>query len=104
MTTITIDEITRNAILAALDERAERLESEVAYLESEVAVVRVCIHERDGAHPHADCIPMCHPTADDLPRALVWNIAALHETKQAREIVAEAQTADHPADAAWTAA
>lgn len=67
MTTITIDELTRNAVLAALDERAARLEHEVTNLN------------------------LTGVTGQDHDRALVWNIAALHETNMARLQIGEAE-------------
>ena len=75
MTTITLDEITRNAILAALDERAARLEKEVSRLQK----------------PYDAMTGAGVDQTEDAERALVWNIAALHETNMARLQVAEAE-------------
>lgn len=87
MTTFTLDEITRNAILAALDERAARLDGAIKNSSS----------IKDTFNRNGYALP------EDVERALVWNIAALHETKQAREVIGEAPPADHPANAtAWT--
>lgn len=71
MTTIILDEITRNAVLAALDERAERLKSKVESLEWV---------QRNGGG-----------LTEDSQRALVWNTAALHETNMARLQIGEAE-------------
>jgi pyruvate formate-lyase activating enzyme-like uncharacterized protein len=76
MTTVTIDEITRNAILAALDERAARLNKEVARLQK----------------PYDAMTGAGVPQTEDTQRAIVWNIAALHETNMARLTVAEADS------------
>lgn len=73
MTAIEIDETTRNAILAALDERAGTLEYRVKLWQGVI----------DQTHPN-------HLPSDDAQRALVWNTAALHETNMARLLVAEA--------------
>jgi hypothetical protein len=77
MTTIDIDETIRNAILAALDERAVRLDAEVARWQWEADLL--------GDH-----------NSETGQRALVWNIAALHETNMARLLVGEAGEPDLP--------
>jgi hypothetical protein len=82
MVTITIDEATLNATRAALDERAERLERSVAYWQ---------FYLDRGA-----------TLTDDLSRALVWNIAALHETRTAQELYSEVEIAkEYPADVSY---
>ncbi|MDP2622876.1 MAG: hypothetical protein Q8Q29_03650 [Actinomycetota bacterium] len=97
MVTITIDEITLNATRAALDERVERLNHEVGRLQSEVARGDACLFRE-------------YELTEDAQRALVWNIAALHETRMAQEFYAEVEPgADFPADMtldqmSWTSA
>lgn len=81
MVTVTLDEITLNAVKAALDERIAQLDK---------AVVRW-----NQLNEHL-------PT-EDTGRALVWNIAALLETKMAREYLGDPEVlVDHPADETWT--
>lgn len=76
MTTFTLNETLRNQVLAALDERAARLEREVARGQELMA-------------KQADV-----PCSEDLSRAVVWNIAALHETNLARLTIGEAEAAE----------
>jgi hypothetical protein len=90
MVNLTLSEATLNAARAALELRVGHLEAEVTRLQLQAAdAVMDAIHwgvMRD---------------TEDLERALVWNIAALHETKTAVEDFSEARIADHPADATW---
>lgn len=72
MITVTLDEITLNATRAALDERANTLDAEVRRLQA-----------------WSD-FPLLGLTEDE-ERALVWNIAALHETELAREFFSEVE-------------
>lgn len=82
MTTIPpLSEALRNQVLAALDERAARLETRI----------RIWQDLMDGKTPNL------LPT-EDLQRAVVWNIAALHETKEARELIGEAEATPEQAD------
>lgn len=91
MVTVTIDEVTLNATRAALDERVERLTKMVA------------LHQGEFTYWLAqDARGQVY--LENTQRALVWNIAALHETELAREFFAEVQIIDHPADATWTSA
>ena len=95
MVTITIDEVTLNATRAALAERAEHLEVEVARLQRMLDP----FYWGPG-----------HDSGEDTQRALVWNIAALHETRMAQEFYAEVEpVAEYPADMttaqmSWTSA
>ena len=84
MTTIILDEITRNAILAALDERAARLEKEVARHRSN-------IDSYSKAGEETRRLLRVPKLIEDAQRALVWNIAALHETNMARLQIGEAE-------------
>ena len=89
MVTITIDEATLNATRAALDERVTRLEGEVTHLQTWDSMARAA----------PDRITL----DEDAQRALVWNIAALHQTKTAQEFFADLEPGrDHPEDATWT--
>lgn len=81
MITLTISELTLNAVRAALDERVARLNAEIRYYEVVVLT--------NGS--------------EDAQRALVWNIAGLHETEIAREDFAEVRCVDHPVNATWSA-
>ena len=89
-----LSEALRNQTLAALDYWAAHLEREVAS-----ATFRNSIPALNG-----------QPVSEDAQRALVWNIAALHETQMARELIGEAEATppepfvDHPANATWTQA
>ena len=74
MTTVILDEITRNAVLAALDERAERLAKEVARAEKQLSILG----------PKS-------PILEGWQQTLVWNTAALHETNLARLQIGEAE-------------
>ena len=82
MVTITMDEIVLNAVRAALDERILSLEGVV----------------RELAQGLLDQI--LDPETEDAQRAYVWNVAALHEAKAARDVFAEADRIP-VADAAW---
>ena len=73
---------TRNAPRVGLDERGSPLRTETRGAQDAETVRKA----------HAVCIPECPfresslaPISEDAQRALVWNIAALHETEQARE-------------------
>lgn len=81
-----IDEATLNAVRAALDERIEALEAAVAKAQ----------HDLDPFYWGPG-----HPGPDDAQRALIWNNAALLETKTARDFFSESSLSefrDHPAD------
>ena len=90
MVTVTLDEITLNATRAALDERTNRLEREIRKSEGIASALML------SGHPCA--------LTEDAQRALVWNIAALHETEMAREFFAEVSITEHPVDATWKSA
>ena len=87
MVTVTIDEITLNATRAALDERAKRIERKVRHYTLTPDDVKYGV-----------------TLTEDGQRALVWNVAALLETEQAREFFSEVRLTDHPVDATWTSA
>jgi hypothetical protein len=75
MVTLTVTEATLNATRAALEERVKRLEREIT-------------RSREfAAAPMENGKPL--ELTEDAQRALVWNIAALHETKTAIEDISE---------------
>jgi hypothetical protein len=72
MVTLTVTEATLNATRAALEERVKRLELEIK---------RHTLTPQEERHGVT--------LTEDAQRALVWNIAALHETKTAIEDISE---------------
>lgn len=71
--TVTISEATLNAVRAGLEERVKRLEREI----------------RQSQELADDAAARGVTLTEDAERALVWNIAALHETKAAIENISE---------------
>ena len=74
MRTVTLTESELNAVRAALDERCDKLNRNCLVAQRRRA--------REG-----------HVPSEDEERAYVWNVAALHETEQARETLSETSVA-----------